>query len=206
MGYEKYVAPAGYSDSYDHFKNFFASVRSRKPVVEDAVFGYPRGRSGAAEQSEHRARRSGALGSGCDEGAVVGGRPVKFVAFPPKPQKRGLDGAPTVCVRLTFFADLESWNDKRIGVHLGTAGGASNAVERAQEIGANTLQIFSSSPRMWRAPKIDPAAGRADAGAAGEVDVGPLVIHTSYLVNVCSQTRDVARRALRRFAERLSVR
>ena len=39
-GYEKYVAPPGYSDSYDHFKNFFASVRSRKPVVEDAVFGY----------------------------------------------------------------------------------------------------------------------------------------------------------------------
>ena len=40
VGFEKYVAPAGYSDSYDHFKNFFASVRSRKPVVEDAVFGY----------------------------------------------------------------------------------------------------------------------------------------------------------------------
>ena len=39
-GFEKYVAPDGYSDSYDHFKNFFASVRSRKPVVEDAVFGY----------------------------------------------------------------------------------------------------------------------------------------------------------------------
>ncbi len=39
-GYEKYVAPEGYSDRYDHFKNFFAAVRSRKPVVEDAVFGY----------------------------------------------------------------------------------------------------------------------------------------------------------------------
>jgi hypothetical protein len=39
-GYEKYVAPHGYSDSYDHFSNFFASVRSRKPVIEDAVFGY----------------------------------------------------------------------------------------------------------------------------------------------------------------------
>jgi hypothetical protein len=34
------VAPEGYSDSYDHFKNFFAAVRSRKPVVEDAVFGF----------------------------------------------------------------------------------------------------------------------------------------------------------------------
>jgi len=40
VGYEKFVAPPGYSDSYDHFKNFFASVRSRQPVVEDAVFGF----------------------------------------------------------------------------------------------------------------------------------------------------------------------
>ena len=40
VGSERYVTPAGYSDSYDHFKNFFASVRSRQPVVEDAVFGY----------------------------------------------------------------------------------------------------------------------------------------------------------------------
>jgi predicted dehydrogenase len=39
-GLEKYVAPDGYSDSYDHFRNFFEGVRSRKPVVEDAVFGY----------------------------------------------------------------------------------------------------------------------------------------------------------------------
>ena len=38
--FEKYVAPEGYRDSYDHFSNFFAAVRSRKPVVEDAVFGY----------------------------------------------------------------------------------------------------------------------------------------------------------------------
>ena len=39
-GDERFAAPDGYSDSDDHFKNFFASVRSRKPVVEDAVFGY----------------------------------------------------------------------------------------------------------------------------------------------------------------------
>jgi len=37
---EKYAAARGYSDSYDHFHNFFASVRSRKPVVEDATFGF----------------------------------------------------------------------------------------------------------------------------------------------------------------------
>ncbi len=39
-GFEKYVAPEGYRDNYDHFKNFFAAVRSRQPVVEDAVFGF----------------------------------------------------------------------------------------------------------------------------------------------------------------------
>jgi predicted dehydrogenase len=39
-GVEKYVPPDGYSDSYDHFHNFFNSVRSRKPVVEDATFGF----------------------------------------------------------------------------------------------------------------------------------------------------------------------
>jgi predicted dehydrogenase len=40
LGYEKYVAAAGYSDSYDHFRNFFSAVRTRQPVVEDAVFGF----------------------------------------------------------------------------------------------------------------------------------------------------------------------
>jgi hypothetical protein len=37
---ETFSAPKGYSDSYDHFSNFFASVRSRKQPVEDATFGF----------------------------------------------------------------------------------------------------------------------------------------------------------------------
>jgi deoxyribonuclease-4 len=78
----------------------------------------------------------------------------------------------------------------RIGVHLGTAGGASNAVDRAHEIGANTLQIFSSSPRMWRPQKIDPRQAERMRTQRAKLDVGPLVIHTSYLVNVCSQTEE----------------
>jgi len=36
---EVFSAPHNYSDSYDHLDRFFASVRSRQPVVEDAVFG-----------------------------------------------------------------------------------------------------------------------------------------------------------------------
>jgi predicted dehydrogenase len=37
---EKFSAEKGYSDSYDHFNNFFNSVRMRKQPVEDATFGF----------------------------------------------------------------------------------------------------------------------------------------------------------------------
>jgi deoxyribonuclease-4 len=88
---------------------------------------------------------------------------------------------------------------KRIGVHLGTAGGASNAVERSKEIGANTFQIFSSSPRMWRAPKVDPKQSARMRELRAKFDVGPLVIHTSYLVNVCSQSDEVREKSIDAF-------
>jgi len=88
---------------------------------------------------------------------------------------------------------------KRIGVHLGTTGGASNAVERAREIGANTFQIFSSSPRMWRAPKVDPKQAERMRELRAKFDVGPLVIHTSYLVNVCSQSSEVREKSVAAF-------
>jgi deoxyribonuclease IV len=88
---------------------------------------------------------------------------------------------------------------KRIGVHLGTAGGASNAVEKAREIGANTFQFFSSSPRMWRAPKVDPKQAERMRELRKKLDVSPIVIHTSYLVNVCSQTDDVREKSIAAF-------
>jgi predicted dehydrogenase len=37
---ESYQAPPDYSDSYDHLKNFFDAVRTRRPVVEDPEFGF----------------------------------------------------------------------------------------------------------------------------------------------------------------------
>jgi predicted dehydrogenase len=38
--FDKYEALPGYSDSYDHFHNFFNSVRTRQQPVEDATFGF----------------------------------------------------------------------------------------------------------------------------------------------------------------------
>ena len=87
----------------------------------------------------------------------------------------------------------------RIGIHLGTTGGASNAVERAVEIGANTFQIFSSSPRMWRAPKVAPEQAARMRALRAKLDVGPLAIHTSYLINVCSQTDEIRQKSIAAF-------
>jgi predicted dehydrogenase len=39
-GEEKYVAPHGYSEHYDHLKNWIEAIRTRQPVVEDPVFGF----------------------------------------------------------------------------------------------------------------------------------------------------------------------
>jgi deoxyribonuclease IV len=88
---------------------------------------------------------------------------------------------------------------KRIGVHLGTAGGVSKAIERAPEIGANTLQIFSSSPRMWRAPNVDPKQAEKTRDARSSLNVGPLVIHANYLINVCSQSAEIREKSITAF-------
>ncbi len=63
-GTVKYVTAPGYSDSYDHLRNFFHAVRTRQPVVEDAVFGYRA--AGAALLSN----------LSYDRGTVVGWDPV----------------------------------------------------------------------------------------------------------------------------------
>ena len=36
---ETYAAPLRYTSVDDHFRNFFDAMRTRRPVVEDAVFG-----------------------------------------------------------------------------------------------------------------------------------------------------------------------
>ena len=52
---------------------------------------------------------------------------------------------------------------------------------------------------MWRAPKVDPKQAVRMKELRAKLDVGPLVIHTSYLVNVCSQTEEVREKSVAAF-------
>ena len=60
------------------------------------------------------------------------------------------------------------------------------AARKAADLGANTFQIFSSSPRMWRASQPDTEQVRRLRAARRQFDLNPLVIHTSYLINLAS--------------------
>src|SRR5580704_16289196 len=71
----------------------------------------------------------------------------------------------------------------RIGIHTSIAGDIAESLEIAAKLGANALQIFSASPRMWprggtRIADVDAARFRA---RRKELGLGPLVIHDNYL-------------------------
>lgn len=87
----------------------------------------------------------------------------------------------------------------RIGIHLSTSGGVYKAAERAREIGANTFQIFSSSPRMWKPARLAAPDCERMRELCREYDCSPLVVHTSYLVNLCSQSEEVRAKSIAAF-------
>src|SRR3978361_676951 len=88
---------------------------------------------------------------------------------------------------------------RRIGVHVGTAGGSWTAVERAVAAGANSFQIFSSSPRMWKSAPVKAADAAKMKELRAQHDVGPVSIHASYLINLCSQTEAVRENSIAAF-------
>jgi deoxyribonuclease IV len=100
-----------------------------------------------------------------------------------------------------------NWMDGslRIGIHTSIAGGHLNALESAQKLGCNALQIFSASPRMWaggpaRITEVDGAAFRARREA---FRLGPLVIHANYLINLAAQQPMLRTRSIQAFHDEL---
>lgn len=74
----------------------------------------------------------------------------------------------------------------RIGIHTSTAGSLERAAIKAKELGANTFQIFSASPRMWRTKPPDREQVLLLNRCRERHDLTPLIIHDSYLINLAS--------------------
>lgn len=73
---------------------------------------------------------------------------------------------------------------RRAGAHLPMGMGLIRIAERAAEIGATTLQIFSDNPTAWRRRAESPPDAAAFRRRLAELKIGPLAIHAAYLVNL----------------------
>ncbi|MEZ3144950.1 deoxyribonuclease IV [Halobaculum sp. MBLA0143] len=83
-----------------------------------------------------------------------------------------------------------------IGAHTSIAGGADNAVDEQAEIGGNCGQIFSHSPQVWQDPNIEDDEAERFRAASTDHDIGPWVIHSSYLVNLCTPKDDLRAKSI----------
>jgi deoxyribonuclease-4 len=84
----------------------------------------------------------------------------------------------------------------RIGIHCSTAGSLERAAKKATELGANTFQIFSASPRMWRAKPPVIQQVRLLKAERDAHDLTPLVIHDNYLINLASGDPEIRTRSI----------
>jgi deoxyribonuclease-4 len=74
---------------------------------------------------------------------------------------------------------------RRIGPHLPLANGMLRAADRAREIGATAIQVFTDNPTAWRRRAAPPAELAEFRRRLAEYGIGPLAVHAPYLVNLC---------------------
>ena len=78
---------------------------------------------------------------------------------------------------------------------MSTAGGLPRAVERARAAHCDTLQVYTTSSRQWRARPL-PAGELAEfRRLSEELDVRPVIAHASYLINLASPDDTLRRRS-----------
>ena len=83
-----------------------------------------------------------------------------------------------------------------IGAHVPTAGGPAKAVERGAEAGADSIQIFNQSPRMWKGRDYTPDEVAAFHEAHEHHKMGPVLIHAVYLLNCASEDKELRDKSL----------
>jgi deoxyribonuclease-4 len=84
----------------------------------------------------------------------------------------------------------------RVGAHASIAGGVHNAIDEQREYDGNCGQIFSHSPQVWQDPNIGDDEAEQFRNGASENDIGPWVIHSSYLVNLCTPKDDLREKSI----------
>src|SRR6266571_2254362 len=92
------------------------------------------------------------------------------------------------------------------GAHVSSSGGIHKTLDRAEEMGADCVQLFTQSPRMWRATNHDPANFETFKERRTELGIPPggVVAHALYLCNLAAPDDEIyakSRAALRNTME-----
>ena len=74
----------------------------------------------------------------------------------------------------------------KIGAHVSTSGGVHTGIERAMEMGAEAIQIFSGAPYAWKRKNYSQTEVDAYRKKVEETGIEPCFIHGLYLVNLAS--------------------
>ena len=78
-----------------------------------------------------------------------------------------------------------------IGAHVSTGGGLVNAHDRGLEVGAQAIQIWGQSPRMWKPTRWKDADVAQFGERMEDGPIGAVVIHAIYLINCASTDQDI---------------
>ena len=102
-----------------------------------------------------------------------------------------------------------------IGFHLSIAGGLQKAVKRAEILGCDAMQIFCRNPRSWKTGPVGPHDGDSNDDGNGDIKafavrrkeaaLYPVVVHTSYLINLSSPDAALFKRSLKLFTFELEL-
>ncbi len=90
-----------------------------------------------------------------------------------------------------------------IGAHVKTSGGVDKAVDRAVEIGAECMQIFAASPRMWRVTPIKDKPLQNYHQKIAEAGLGPTIVHAKYLTALGSPNPELVEKSRKSLTEEL---
>jgi deoxyribonuclease-4 len=73
-----------------------------------------------------------------------------------------------------------------LGSHMSIAGGVHKAIERAASIGCPTLQMFVKNNNQWKGKELTDEAVETYKAARSKARIGPVVVHDTYLINLCA--------------------
>ena len=91
----------------------------------------------------------------------------------------------------------------RVGVHVSIAGSIDKAVDRAQEKGCNTFQIFTRNPRGWKIKELTESDTARFIEKLNRTGIFPPVDHMPYLPNLAAPTDNVYKKSVEALIEEL---